>query len=218
MRKNPNLTEEENCTLCGTLSPTYHTNKERHYLKCPNCQGIFMSKHLLPDDSVEIDRYNTHNNDVNDPRYRKFVSPITIGILKDFNKNHKGLDFGSGTGPVITVVLKENGYKIETYDPFFDNRPEVLTETYDYIACCEVVEHFHNPKLEFEKLKSLLKPNGKLYIMTDLFHDKINFENWYYKNDPTHVFFYQKPTFEWIKDAFGFKSIKIKGRLITLNS
>lgn len=210
--------ETENCSLCNTISPIFHINQDRYYLKCPNCHGIFMSEQFLPDDNIEIERYSTHNNDVNDPRYRKFVSPITKGITDDFNENHKGLDFGSGTGPVITVVLKEKGFNIDTYDPYFDNRAEVLNETYDYIACCEVVEHFHKPHLEFQKLKSLLKPNGKLFIMTDLYHEEINFENWYYKNDPTHVFLYQKSTFDWIKDNFGFNSIESKGRLISLST
>lgn len=210
--------EKEPCSLCNTLSPIIHINEERYYLKCPNCSGIFMSKQFLPVDSIELDRYSTHNNDVNDPRYRKFVSPITNDILKDFNQNHIGLDFGSGTGPVITVVLKEQGYNITTFDPYFDNRPEVLTATYDYIASCEVVEHFHNPKLEFQKLKSLLKPTGKLYIMTDLYREEINFQDWYYKNDPTHVFFYQEATFEWIKNTFGFKNVEFKERLISLSN
>ncbi|ADR22552.1 methyltransferase/methylase [Marivirga tractuosa DSM 4126] len=208
--------EKENCSLCHTLSPIFYINEDRYYLKCPNCSGIFMSKQFLPNDSIEIDRYSTHNNDVKDPRYRRFVSPITLAILRDFNKNHHGLDFGSGTGPVITVVLREQGYNIKTYDPYFDYKPEVLGDAYDYIACCEVAEHFHEPNVEFGKLKSLLKPNGKLYIMTDLYDEEIYFEDWYYKNDPTHVFFYQKSTFDWIKETFGFKSVEIEGRLAIL--
>lgn len=208
--------ETENCRLCNELSPIFHISNDNYYLQCPNCDGIFISKQFLPDDSCEIDRYTAHNNDVTDTGYQKFVSSITTSILNDFAKKHKGLDFGSGTGPVITAVLREKGYHIETYDPYFDFRPELLNDRYDYIACCEVVEHFHNPQLEFEKLQFLLNPNGKLYIMTDLYHDEIAFDNWYYKNDPTHVFFYKKSTFEWIANTFGFKSIQFNGRLITL--
>lgn len=52
--------------------------------------------------------------------------------------------------------------------PNFDNRPEVLADTYDDIASCEVVEHFHQPGLELLKLRSLLKPKGKLFVMTVL--------------------------------------------------
>lgn len=210
--------ETENCRLCNELSPIFHLNNEKYYLQCPNCNGIFMSKQFLPDDSFEIDRYKAHNNDVNDIGYQKFVSPITNSILNDFDKEHNGLDFGSGTGPVISAVIREKGYNIETYDPYFDFRPELLNDSYDYIACCEVVEHFHNPQLEFEKLKSLLKPTGKLYIMTDLFNEEINFDDWYYKNDPTHVFIFQESTFAWIKETFGFKSLEFQDRLITLST
>jgi len=39
--------------------------------------------------------------------------------MKDFNTNHKGLDFGAGTGPVISKVLKDKGYCIAQYDIFF---------------------------------------------------------------------------------------------------
>lgn len=43
-------------------------------------------------------RYQKHNNDIEDDGYQKFVAPITTAIMKDFTQNHKGLDFGAGTG------------------------------------------------------------------------------------------------------------------------
>jgi SAM-dependent methyltransferase len=210
--------EKENCRLCNTSSPIFHIELNRYYLKCPTCAAIFISRKFLPNEKNEIDRYERHNNNIKDPGYRKFVSPITQAILTSFTENHQGLDFGSGPGPVITSMLREKGFSVETYDPFFDYRPEVLNNTYDYIACCEVVEHFHDPIIEFKRLRQLLKPKGKLLIMTELYHEELNFENWYYKNDPTHVFFYQESTFKWIKDTFNFKSIQFTGRLTILNS
>ncbi|MGJ3236652.1 class I SAM-dependent methyltransferase [Marivirga sp.] len=210
--------EKENCRLCNTISPIFHIELDRYYFKCPTCSAIFISKQFLPNQNKEIERYETHNNDIKDPGYRKFVSPITQAILTSFNENHQGLDFGSGPGPVITSMLREKGFNVETYDPFFDYRPDVLNNTYDYIACCEVVEHFHDPMMEFKRLRSLLKPKGKLLIMTDLYNEKQNFDNWYYKNDLTHVFFYQKSTFKWTQHTFNFKSIQIKDRLTILNS
>ena len=209
--------EQENCRLCNTLSPMFHITNDRYYFKCPNCGGIFLSQLFLPNEARELDRYEAHNNNVRDTHYRQFVSPITEAIIAYFNKQHIGLDFGAGPGPVITTVLRENGYQVESYDPFFDNRPEVLNIAYNYIACCEVAEHFHQPYLEFEQLKSLLKPGGKLFIMTDLYKEKINFDNWYYKDDLTHVFFYQKQTFKWIQDSLEFHDLEIKGRLITFS-
>jgi SAM-dependent methyltransferase len=205
--------EQRSCPLCGTEGEKFYRDK---FFKCPECQGIFMAKDRLPTPEEEKKRYETHNNDITDPRYRNFVSPITSSILEHHSPADKGLDFGAGTGPVISAVLQENGYNIAPYDPFFENKPELLTGAYDYIVCCEVAEHFHDPAKEFLRLKKLLKKGGYLYIMTELYREDIDFENWHYKDDPTHVFIYSRETFELIKRKFGFSSLFIKGRLIVL--
>ena len=164
-------------------------------------------------------RYKEHINDVEDKNYQKFVSPITSGIMNDFLTEHLGLDFGAGTGPVISKILTDNNYKIKQYDPFFSNFPELLVEKkYDYIACCEVIEHFHNPKKEFKLLKSLLKKDGKLYCMTELYNEGTTpFKNWYYMNDKTHVFIYHKDTINWITEEFEFSDVVIDGKLIVFS-
>jgi len=163
----------------------------------------------------EKNRYQEHNNDVNDVRYQNFVKPIINAVTTDYRKSDYGLDFGCGTGPVITKLLQDVNYNITTFDPFFNNNPEVLKTTYNFITCCEVIEHFHNPLKEFRLLKSLLKPSGKLYCMTELYNDIINFEQWYYKNDDTHVIFYHFKTFAWIKEKLNFSRVRNSGRLVT---
>jgi hypothetical protein len=77
-----------------------------------------------------------------------------------------------------------------------------------------VIEHFHRPRKEFEKLYDLLLQNGKLYCMTDMFNETKNFDTWYYKNDHTHVFFYHEKTIAWIAEKIGFSNFHIEGRLI----
>src|SRR6056297_2060745 len=203
--------EQKDCPLCGAEGEIFYRNK---FFKCPVCQGIFMDKDRLPTPAEEKKRYETHNNDITDPRYRNFVSPITSSIFEYHSPADKGLDFGAGTGPVISAVLQENGYNITPYDPFFENKPELLTDAYDYIVCCEVAEHFHDPAQEFLGLKKLLKKDGHLYIMTELYKENIDFENWHYKDDPTHVFIYQEKTFHYIKETLGFSSLFTKDRLI----
>ncbi|MDA3817128.1 MAG: hypothetical protein PF486_07110, partial [Prolixibacteraceae bacterium] len=101
-----------------------------------------MEKAFYPTQIRERERYIEHNNDVNDVRYQNFVSPITGAVQNDFSPVDSGLDFGGGTGPVITNFINDNGYNIIDYDPYFNDRPELLEKTYDYIACCEVMEHF----------------------------------------------------------------------------
>lgn len=177
-----------------------------------------MDEKHYPDPITEKERYLTHNNDVSDPRYRKFVSPIVESVIKDFSpEEHVGLDFGAGTGPVITKLLSESNYKIFAYDPFFLPYTELLQRCYDFIACCEVIEHFQDPAKEFELLRSMLLPGGKLYCMTHVYDSNIDFSTWYYKNDPTHIFIYQKETFGFILKKFSFTEVRIDKRLITLS-
>jgi hypothetical protein len=177
-----------------------------------------VNEEQLPDTKSEKERYELHDDNAEDAGYRKFVSPITSNILQDFSKEDKGLDFGSGTSQIITKVLQEQNYNIVSYDPYFHPYNGLLQKKYDYIASCEVIEHFYHPAKEFALLRLMLKEQGRLYLMTDIYDNSIDFEKWYYKNDPTHVFLYTKKTFEWIKKEFGFKSLEIEKRLIILKS
>lgn len=203
------------CPLCFGKGTVFYEYKNQLFSQCTICSGIFMDKNLRPTVLEEKGRYEEHINDVENIGYQKFVSPITSAILTDFSPSDKGLDFGAGTGPVISKILNDNNYQIVQYDPFFHNYPDLLNDKYNYIACCEVIEHFYHPKKEFELLKRLLKPNGKLFCMTDLWDISIDFHKWYYKNDQTHVFIYHKDTIQWIQKEIGFSKVTINGRLVT---
>lgn len=209
------MTKYSLCPLCffpakKIQNDDYHT--------CRRCGAIFLSKNKRLSFEEEKARYEKHNNDIQNVHYRKFVSPISSIILQEQKTKGIGLDFGSGTGPVVSAILKEKGYKIFQYDPFFANNKNLLKNEYDYIACCEVAEHFRNPRKEFQILKKLLKPGGSLYLMTDIYHASINFQNWNYRNDQTHIFIYRQKTFNYILKKFKFKTLKISDRLIVLKN
>ena len=203
-----------NCPLCNSTSTLFYEKTKHLFYKCNTCHGIFRPKHTFLTAEEEKAHYEKHNNDVFDERYQNFVSPIVNAVLQDFSSEAKGLDFGSGTGPVIAKMLTDKGYQVQNYDLFFANEPSLLNQKYDYISCCEVMEHFHQPYKEFELLKSLLLPKGKLYCKTEVFNNQKPFENWYYKDDFTHVFIYQHKTLEWIKTKFHFSNLVIKEKLI----
>ena len=209
------LQMQKKCPLCNNLSNIFYKDTQTYY-KCDVCCGIFVSSDDLPDEMSEKQRYELHDSDTEDEGYRKFVYPITSSILSDFSKDDCGLDFGAGTSTIISTILKQNGYKVADYDPYFHNNQELLTKQYDYISSCEVIEHFYNPYKEFKLLKSLLKPQAKLYLMTDIYDEKTDFASWYYKNDPTHVFLYTKETFTWIKKKSDFSDVFIDKRLVRL--
>jgi len=202
------------CPLCGSKSELFFKDE---FYQCPTCAGIFKNQAFLLDAKDEKERYELHSDDVNDLGYQKFVSPITQSVLNDFTKDADGLDFGSGNSQIVATVLQDNGYNVKVYDPFFAPIVENLQQKYDYITSCEVIEHFNNPHKEFTLLKSLLKEDGKLYCMTHLYDESIDFSKWYYKNDPTHIFIYQAKTVAFIKNHFGFSDFAIDKRLIILS-
>src|SRR6056297_1115971 len=182
-----------NCNLCSGISYIFYVFKDIKYYKCSSCKSVFMDPENFLSYEEERKRYEKHNNDVNDLRYQEFVSDIVEKIKQEWNqKNTQGLDFGAGTGPVITKLLSDDGYDIDIYDPIFWDKKNFLNKKYNYIVTCEVIEHFHNPLKEFVLLFSLLKDGGKLYCKSEIYSEDINFENWYYKNDLTHVFFYHE--------------------------
>lgn len=202
------------CPLCYNSSSFFLEHRKKHYHQCNSCQSIF----LIPSDTLspveEKKRYLEHNNDVDDPRYQNFVDPIVQKVKANFLPHHLGLDFGAGTGPVITKLLRDSGYHIETYDPFFCRETSFLKKKYDYIVCCEVMEHFHCPGNEFRLLRSMLNPNAMLLCMTSLFDDSIDFAKWHYKDDHSHCFFYSKKALSWIKKEVHFKELIVQEKLV----
>ncbi|PKA83768.1 methyltransferase family protein [Ulvibacter sp. MAR_2010_11] len=206
------------CILCHSLQTKLLLyRQEVAYYLCNSCGSVYKDPAGFLDREAEKERYLLHENDVNDHDYQYFVNPIVEEVVKHFPEKSTGLDFGAGTGPVIAKLLSEKGYTISLYDPFFHPNTSVLHKTYDFIVCCEVIEHFHNPEKEFELLHKMLEPEGKLFCMTELLPKEKSFATWYYKDDPTHVLFYSEENLKWIQEHFGFKKVEIEGRLVVFS-
>lgn len=204
----------ENCLLCSGNIKIFYKEENKQYYQCETCSSIMLEpKHYLTSEEEKA-RYKTHNNDVSDIRYQSFVSPIVDAVKEAYNNSHLGLDFGAGTGPVITKMLEDAGYKLNLYDPYFHNYQENLDKNYDYIVCCEVMEHFYSPYQEFKQMSEMLNENGSLFCMTSIYDESINFETWHYKRDDTHVFFYHKKALDWIRDHFDFSEVTSKDKFI----
>lgn len=202
------------CPLCQGTSEIFEKLPLADYFKCNACHSVFQSPDNWLSPEAEKARYDTHNNDVDDPRYQNFVSPIVDAIKRDFKTHHHGLDFGAGPGPVISKLLTDANYTISLYDPYYHKNKAVLNQTYDYIVCCEVMEHFYDPNASFALLAGLLNPGGKLYCMTELYYDTINFNKWRYVDDATHVFFYSELALKFIALTNQFHHYTLDNRLI----
>lgn len=157
----------------------------------------------MPKPAEEHAQYQLHQNEVDDPDYRAFLSKLATPLIEKLAPVSEGLDYGCGPGPALAAMLSEAGHEMSVYDPLFYPDPDTLKETYDFITCTEVVEHLHKPAREFARLNELLRPGGWLGIMTTLQTDDAAFANWHYRRDPTHVVFYRMSTMEHIARQYG---------------
>jgi hypothetical protein len=165
---------------------------------CPTCHLVFVPPEQYLSSQEEKAQYDLHQNSPHDQGYRQFLSRLFLPMQKRVAPRSRGLDFGSGPGPTLSVMFEEIGHPMAIYDHFYAQDLSVFERQYDFITATEVLEHIQDPERELNRLWELLKPDGNLGIMTKLAPSRESFPDWHYKNDPTHVCFYPRSTFEWL--------------------
>lgn len=174
----------------------------RDYYLCNECRLIFVPPDQRLTADEEKSRYDMHENDPDDPRYRKFLSRMFDPLVEKLLENSFGLDFGSGPGPTLHLMFEEAGHSMRIYDPFYADDSSVFEQQYDFITTTETAEHLYNPLTELDRLWNCLKPGGFLGVMTRRWTTVEKFKNWHYKNDDTHVVFFHADTFRWLQERW----------------
>lgn len=191
------------CPLCSSLNTgLFFRDNKRRYMKCRHCCLIFVPEPYWLSRKQEKAVYDRHQNDPSDSGYRRFLSRLSKPLAERIQPGQKGLDFGCGPGPTLSVMLEEEGHLVTLYDPFYHNQVSVFDQTYDFITSTEVVEHLHTPAQTFDTMFGMLRPGGWLGLMTKLATDKEAFTKWHYIRDMTHVCFYSRPTFSYLAERF----------------
>jgi hypothetical protein len=199
------------CPLCGGMESTFfHRDKRREYQRCGCCQLVYVPAQYFPDRAREKAEYDLHTNSPEDVGYRKFLSRLGDPLCDRLPTGSRGLDFGCGPGPTLSVMLTEAGHDVALYDPFYAADTSTLTGQYDFITATEVVEHLQRPGKELALLWGLLRPGGYLGVMTKLVRSAEAFAGWHYKNDVTHVCFFSTASWQWWSGSVG-ASLEILG-------
>ena len=191
------------CPLCLGLDCRYlHRSEDSHGLRefyeCLTCDLAFVPPRFHLPQMIEYDRYRLHNNDPDDEGYRRFLSRLWDVLKPRLPESSRGLDFGCGPGPALAQMMREDGFDVRLYDPFFFPDRCVLELKYDFVTCTETVEHLRSPSMTFALLDGLVIPGGRIGVMTGMLDDRSDFASWYYQRDPTHIAFYSKRTMLWI--------------------
>lgn len=191
------------CPLCLAAETEHYTQDQRRlYRRCPQCGLVFVTTDQHLSSAAEKAIYDQHQNSPDDLQYRRFLSRLTEPLLERLGPCSRGLDFGCGPGPTLSVMMAEQGHDMAVYDLYYADNPAVLQGRYDFITSTEVVEHLANPGRGLNSLWAMLEKGGYLGLMTKLRTDQASFANWHYRNDPTHISFFSKETFNYLATAW----------------
>ena len=178
------------------------------YHVCQSCGFTFKDSRFRVDPLKEKEQYDFHDNSFENPGYVEMFKRFIAAAIDPFITTGKVLEFGSGPGPVLGTLLKEKGFDVSLYDPFYEPNEAVFKEQYDLITSTEVFEHFFEPLKTLETLLKSLKKDGFLAVMTSfrVMSDEA-FLTWWYRRDSTHVSFYTLEAFEEIEKRFNLERL-----------
>ncbi|TLF51960.1 class I SAM-dependent methyltransferase [Halomonas urmiana] len=186
------------CPLCASLGTApFHRDVRRDYQRCGRCALVFVPPAQRLGPAAERAVYDQHENSPDDPGYRRFLSRLFDPLSARLAPGVRGLDFGAGPGPTLSVMFEEAGHPTAIYDPFYAPDASVLERRYAFITATEVVEHLFAPGEQLARLVDRLEPGGWLGLMTKRVTSPEAFAGWHYILDPTHVCFFSEATFAW---------------------
>ena len=209
-----------NCILCQSnkVKFLFKYHDEREFYHCEECDLKFVDRKSVLSLKDQKEVYDLHQNNIRSSGYEKFLMRVVDPIRKLLPDSSRGLDFGCGPYPMLIEIFNDYGYEnIYGYDPIYKNQVSLLENRYDFITCCEVIEHFINLKSDLDQLLECIVDSGILVLSTGLHHEaKREFKEWHYIQDITHINFFSKSTCEYIAKTFDLSILDLGNDIITL--
>ncbi len=185
--------ERSGCPLCGASGREVHIPfPDIPVVRCSSC-GFMYSERLMDDDSLS----EYYRKGFGSDRHRQGqyinarINAWAIGHLAPVGDIHSFLDVGAGYGfllqqmttrqkiPSVGVELSEQEARYGQEQLGVDIRNGILAksgllkDSFDLVACFEVIEHIPDPPAFLNELLSYVKPGGYLLVMTDNFESRV---------------------------------------------
>jgi Methyltransferase domain len=192
------------CRLCGSpRCSELHRDKVRPYLQCEFCGLIFVPEGFHVSPAEEKLRYAKHTNYASDRKYVDYLSDIAADILVLPVRSPRILDFGSGPEHVLSDILNGRGAVCVPHDPLYGLDASGSGEKFDIVVLCETMEHIRGLPAEFDLISRLVKPDGYVFVRTQLYDAVPDLRSWWYLVDVTHVNFFCVRTMEKVGELIG---------------
>ena len=81
------------CPVCGAgCTAAFMVLGGRDYRRCADCAARYLVASQHPTREAEYAQYRLHENDPDDPRYRRFLSKLADPLLERLAPRSRGLD------------------------------------------------------------------------------------------------------------------------------
>ena len=200
------------CKICFEKTRTIRDKKKNIvYYRCCNCGFVSLENSAIVDSITEKKHYAKHNNSFESTGYvEMFERFIKEGVEPYLLSVKRVLDFGCGHTPVLAELLKRKALDVDIYDYYFYPEKRYETRQYDMIVSTEVFEHLSDPISILQGLVNSLDTKGYILLMTQFpTKDDIEFLEWWYRRDITHISFFTPKSFELMAERVGLKVVKL---------
>ncbi len=218
------------CKLCGEqtmykFSLPLIADLQGDYFECTKC-CLLQSHHLdalTVQGLIDLANYSPDADLDSGAAWRQFCIAnrlhqlVATRVLPDTDANFKALDFGCGTGFLVSFLAHRFGWKAAGFDPYWtpayaqpkvykDWQSVVENSPYNLIIATEVFEHFINPHEELIRIGEILaKDFGFIYVTTGRYVPGQTTRDWNYLAPQSghHVSFYARETMQEIARLMG---------------
>ena len=224
----------KNHQSCPACNSEYFSSLKRYenekLSKCQNCHLVFTLK--TPSEDELGSHYEQYSR--ND-----FLSPITVSRYNElltkfepFKDKGRILDIGCGSGYFLDQAKKSDW--LVHGSEFTDDAVDICENKgikmhkgslesidfgdlkFDVITSFEVLEHLNNPQIHIQKISSLLRKGGLLYLTTpnfNSFNSRYLKERWNVISYPEHLCYYNNKSLHelLVKNGFNRQTIKTEG-------
>lgn len=205
-------------------------------VRCGNCGLVYLNPRFSKE-TIESAYAQLEDSDYMDQREcRGTNARLALETIKKFKRGGKLLDIGAATGYLLNasrVAFESFGVepskwacdfignyiKVKTHEGTFETA-DFPSDEFDVVSMVDVLEHFHDPKINLIKAAGIMKKGGLLYIVTpdiDSLSAKIMGRYWWGLR-PAHLYYFSGKTLERMLREIGFEVVlrRSYGRMFSM--